>query len=90
MQKLLEKRLTWWYNKHIFMKYKGEFNMNLFEIVAYAESAVATGAQGEVSPVMQSIVSFMPFIIYFLIVIVIIYYPSLPFDLFSSLPLSSS
>ena len=30
--------------------------MNLFEIVAYAESAVATGAQGEVSPVIQGIV----------------------------------
>ena len=37
--------------------------MNLFGIVAFAESAVATGAQGEVSPVMQGIVSFLPMIL---------------------------
>ena len=39
--------------------------MNLFGIVAFAEEAVqqAQGAQGQVSPVMQSIVSFLPMIL---------------------------
>lgn len=44
--------------------------MNLFEVVAFAESAAPMGAQGEVSPIMASIVSFMPMIL----IIVLLYF----------------